>query len=111
MYSGIQSSDSKAKVKRISFHTSKLDGPCFFPGQASLAYFFFRGSSPISIGGNWALAGCTITLGSSAATSISGAGFGSGRPSFEDNDVKNGVVTFDVLESGRSSYNPASFGT
>ena len=71
------------------------EGVGFFPGQASLAYFFFLGSSGSSNRGSAAVlpggidndAAAVVSTG--GAMSISGAGLGSGIPSLDDNEVAN----------------------
>ena len=63
------------------------EGVGFFPGQASLAYFFFLGSSGSSNSGmltELLLGAVGSTTG--AAISISGAGLGRGIPIFVDKD-------------------------
>ena len=73
------------------------EGVGFLPGHASLAYFFFFGSSGSS---NWGpsildefgrlgaplIAIGAGTFGGGGAMSISGAGFGKGIPSFDDRE-------------------------
>ena len=63
---------------------TRNDAVGFLPGHASLAYFFFRGSSGSS---NWAsrLWGLVMTT-AGGAMSTSGAGFGS---IFDDSDEEN----------------------
>lgn len=79
--------------------TSNAGTDDFFPGHASLAYFFFLGSNELSalaVAGS-TVAGVTGTTG--GAISTSGAGFGILKPSLEAVDVENSDKELTPVES------------
>ena len=83
---------------------TRRDGVGFLPGQASLAYFFFLGSSGSSNSGIFTaeLLLDAVGMTTGAAISISGAGLGKGRPILVDNEDANSPAD-PALEGGKSS--------